>query len=67
MRSVLSSAAVDPALLQREVPEGGAEMVEMEGTAEISSDEVRQSEADRSKPALPRARQEPQTSGARGG
>ena len=67
MRSVLSAAAADPALLQRGVPEGGAEMVEMEGAAKIPGDEVRQSEADGSKPALPRARQEPQTNGARGG
>jgi len=49
------------------MPEGGAEMVEMEGAAEISGDEVGQSEADRSKPPLPRARQEPQTSSARSG
>jgi hypothetical protein len=49
------------------MPEGCAEMVEMEGAAEISGDEVGQSEADGSKPPLPRARQEPQTSGARSG
>jgi hypothetical protein len=49
------------------VPEGGAEMVEMEGAAQVSGDEVRQSEADGSKPALPRARQEPQTNGVSGG
>jgi hypothetical protein len=41
------------------MPEGGAEMVELEGAAEISGDEVRQSEADRSKPAVSRAHQEP--------
>jgi hypothetical protein len=38
------------------MPEGGAEMVEMEGAAEISGDEAWQSEADGSKPPLPRAR-----------
>src|ERR1700683_3469620 len=67
LREALPPAQGEPALLQRGMPEGGAEMVEMEGAAEISDDEVRQSEADRSKPALPRARQEPQTNGARGG
>jgi hypothetical protein len=40
MRSVLSAAAGEPALLQHGVPEGGAEMVEVEGTAEISGHEV---------------------------
>jgi hypothetical protein len=49
------------------MPEGGAEMVQMEGAAKISGDEDRQREADRSKPALSAARQEPQTNGARGG
>jgi hypothetical protein len=51
MRPVLSPAAVEPAVLQRGMPEGGAEMVAMEGTAEISGDEVRQSKTDRSKSA----------------
>ncbi len=46
MRTVLSSEAVQPALLQRRVPDGGAEMVEMEGAAKISGDAVRQSKAD---------------------
>jgi hypothetical protein len=32
--------------LQRGMPEGGAEMVTLEGAAEISGDAVRQSEAD---------------------
>src|SRR4029077_17476187 len=36
MRPVLSSAADESALLQRGVPEGSTEMVEMEGAAEIS-------------------------------
>jgi hypothetical protein len=49
------------------MPEGGAEMVEMEGTAQISGDEVRQSEADGSKPTLPGACQKPETNAVRGG
>ena len=46
MRPVFSAAAVESTLLQRGVPEGSPEMVEMEGAAEISGDAVRQSEAD---------------------
>jgi hypothetical protein len=32
--------------LQRGMPEGGAEMVALEGATQISGDEVRESEAD---------------------
>jgi len=46
LRPALSSAASAPALLQRRVPDGGAEMVEMEGAAEISGNEVGPSKAE---------------------
>jgi len=45
MQTVLSSVAVESTLLQRGVPEGSTEMVEMEGAAEISGDAVWQSQA----------------------
>jgi hypothetical protein len=41
------------------MPEGGAEMVALEGATKISGDEAWQSQADRSKSALSRARQKP--------
>jgi hypothetical protein len=46
MRPILSAATGEPALLQRGMPEGGAEMVALEGATEISGYKVRQSEAD---------------------
>lgn len=46
LRAAFSSTDGEPALLQRGMPEGGAEMVEMESATAISSDEVRQTEAD---------------------
>ena len=35
LRAALPSAASAPAVLQRALPEGGAEVVEVEGTAEV--------------------------------
>jgi hypothetical protein len=64
MRTILSSSSGEPTLLQRGVPEGGADMVALEGAAEISGDEVWQSKTDRPKPAVSRARQKPQTTRA---
>ena len=43
MRAALSSPAGAPALLQRRVPGGGAEMVAVEGAAKIPGDDGRQS------------------------
>src|SRR4051794_14698422 len=45
LRPTLSSAASAPALLQRGLPGCGAEVVALEGAAEIPGDEVRQREA----------------------
>ena len=41
LRAVFSSATGAPAVLQRALPRGGAEMVSVEGAAELSGDEVR--------------------------
>jgi len=41
-------------------------MVAVEGPGEISGDEGRPAETERSKPALPGARQKPETSSTRG-
>jgi hypothetical protein len=67
VRSTFSSAESEPALLQRGMPEGGAKVVTMEGSAEIPGNEVRQRETDGPKPALSRAHQKPPTTRARGG
>jgi len=66
MRAALSSPAGAPALLQRALPEGGAEMVAMEGTAAIPGDEGGPTETERAKCALPGAGPPPETSRARG-
>src|ERR1700735_4717648 len=44
MRAALSSPAFSTAVLQRGLPEGGAEMVAVEGPATIPDDEGRQTE-----------------------
>jgi hypothetical protein len=46
------------------LPEGGAEMVEVEGTATISSDGTGPAETERAKPALSGTRQKPETTKA---
>jgi len=56
---VVSSATSTAALLQRAVPEGGAGVVTMESTGELSGHGGGQTEAQRAKPTLPGARQEP--------
>ena len=66
MRAALSSPAGAPALLQRGLPGGGAEMVAVEGAAKIPGDGGGQAETERAKPALPGARQKPETTRARG-
>ena len=65
MRVAISSKAGVPALLQRGMPEGGAEMVAVEGPATIPDDEGGQTETERPKPALPGAGQKPETTRAR--
>src|SRR5580704_16236974 len=66
MRTALSSSASTPALLQRGLPGGGAEMVAVEGAATISGDRRGQAETEGTKPALPGVGQEPETPRARG-
>jgi hypothetical protein len=66
MRAALSSPAGAPALLQRALPGGGAEMVAVEGAATIPGDGGGPTETERAKPALPGAGQKPETTRARG-
>jgi hypothetical protein len=66
VRTAFSSPASAPALLQREVPGGGAEVVAVEGPGEIPCYHGGQTETERSEPALPGADQKPETTGARG-
>ncbi len=66
MRAAFSSAASAPAVLQRALPGGGAQVVAVEGAATISGNGGRPGETQRPKPALPGARQEPEASSARG-
>jgi hypothetical protein len=66
VRGALPSAAGAPALLQRRMPESGAEMVALEGAGKIPGDQGLQTATERSKPTLPGAREKPETSRARG-
>jgi len=66
VRAALPSPAGAPAILQRRVPESGAAMVAMEGTATIPGDPGGPTEAQQAKPALPGTRQKPETPRARG-
>lgn len=66
LRAAFSSAAGKPAVLQRALPPGGAEMVAVEGPAEVPHNGRGQGETQRPKPALPATGQEPETSRARG-
>ena len=66
MRGALRSPAGAPALLQPRVSGSGAGMVALEGAGKIPCDQGRQAATERSKPALPGARQEPETPWARG-
>ena len=65
LRAALSSPAGAPALLQRALPGGGAEMVAVEDAATIPGDGGGQAESERPKPALPGASREPETTSAR--
>ena len=56
MRAALSSPAGAPALLQRALPGGRAEMVTVEGATTLSGDGGGPTETERAKPALPGAR-----------
>src|ERR1035438_3216306 len=67
VRAAISSPAGTPALLQRGMSGGSAEMVEPESPREISGDRGGPTEAERPKPALPRASQKPETTRARDG
>src|ERR1700685_243253 len=66
MRTTLSSPAGAPALLQRRMPEGGAEMVAVESPREIPGVGGGPNETERSKAPLAGARQRPKTSRAGG-
>jgi hypothetical protein len=66
MRTALSSPAGAPALLQRRMPEGGAEMVAVESPREIPGVGGGPTETERSKPTLSGACQRPETSRAGG-
>ena len=62
---MVSSATGAAALLQRAVPEGGADLVAVEGPGDLSGHGGRQTEAQRAKPPLPAARQESKTTNRR--
>ena len=66
VRGALPSAAGAPALLQRRMPESGAEMVALEGAGKIPGDQGLQAATERSKPTLPGAREKPETARGRG-
>jgi hypothetical protein len=66
LRAVFSSATGAPAVLQRGLSGGGAEMVAVEGAAEIPGDDVRQGETEGPKPVLPGAGAETGTTRTRG-
>ena len=66
VRTALPSRAGAPALLQRRVPGSGAGMGALEGPGKIPGDQGRQAATERSKPALPGAREKPETPRARG-
>src|ERR1700734_3864032 len=61
MRAALSSPAGAPALLQRALPGGWAEMVTVEGATTLSGDGGGPTETERAKPTLSGARQESDT------
>ena len=58
---MVSSATSAAALLQRAVPEGGAGLVAVESPVDLSGHGDGQTAAQRAKPTLPGARQEPKT------
>src|SRR5438876_484268 len=64
MRAAVSSAAGATTLLQQPVPASGAEVVTVEGPAELSGDLGGQRQTQRAKPALSRARQKPEATSA---
>src|SRR3977135_2768769 len=66
VRAALSSPPSMPALLQRALQEGSAAMVAVEGAATIPGHHSGQTETEWAKPALPGARQKPETTRARG-
>ena len=66
MRAAFPSAAGAPALLQRRMPESGAEMVALEGAGKAPGDQGLQAATERSKPTLPGACEKPETARARG-
>ena len=66
MRAALRSPAGAPALLQRRMPGSSAGMVALEGPGKIPGDQGRPAATQRSKPALPGAREKPETARARG-
>ena len=66
MRAAFSSATSASAVLQRWLPGKGAEVVAVEGAATLSGNHGWPSPTQRPKPALPGARQEPETATVRG-
>jgi len=64
MPAKVSPAAGAATLLRTGVPEGGAEVVALEGAAAIPGDRSGQRKTQRAKSALPRARPKPETSQA---
>ena len=62
MSAAFPSAPGAPALLQRPVPASGAAMVALEGSAKLPDYHRRQAKAQRTKPALSRARPKPEAS-----
>jgi hypothetical protein len=66
VQAALSSPAATPALLQPRVPGSGAGMVTLEGPGKIPGEQGRQAATERTKPALPGAREEPETARTRG-
>ena len=67
LRAALSTPPGAAALLQRALPEGSAEMGEVEGTATVPGDDTGQAETERAKSALPGAGAKPQSASTREG
>lgn len=66
VRAAFSFPTGAAALLQRGLPQGGAEVVALEGAATLPGNDGGQAEPQRPKPALPGAGPQPEPPGERG-
>ena len=67
VRTEVSTAALAPTVLQRELPPEGAEVVAVEGPATLPRNGGRPTETEGAKLALPGAGQKPKSTTSRGG